>query len=86
MTTIGFDSHEAVKNFKQVGFTEMQAEALTYVMRDAIHGNSISKSACKAELGAVVGILKDELDAFERRFTLRIAAMMLIWATAIALF
>ena len=73
---IGFDTHKHVKKLKAVGFTEAQAVAVVYTVRDAI----VEDCLTKPELRASIGGFKKALQDFERRLTIRVGAMMLIWA------
>ena len=75
---IGFDTHKHVKELKAVGFTEAQAVAVVYTVRDAIVGDCITKPALNAEL-----IDFKSLRDFERRLTIKVGAMMLIWTLVI---
>ena len=44
MTTLAFDTHAAVKALKEVGFEEVQAEAVVTTVGDAMTGNVDTKA------------------------------------------
>lgn len=47
MTTLTFDTHEFIKELKEAGFSEQQAEAITRLQKAAITGESATKSDLK---------------------------------------
>ena len=62
MATFVFDTHRAVKNLKDAGFAEAQAEALVEIVGGAI-GESVATKA--------------DLQALEHRITLKFIAILL---------
>lgn len=79
MAVTELDTHKYVKKLKAAGFTEAQAVAVVYTVRDAIVGDCITKPALNADIIGFKKALRD----FERRLTIRVGAMMLIWALAL---
>ncbi|MBV9861703.1 MAG: DUF1640 domain-containing protein [Alphaproteobacteria bacterium] len=58
------DTLEISKRLKGAGFTELQAEAMTGVLRDA-HEAEIAELATKTDLGRVEAALKTDLGRVE---------------------
>ena len=44
MAAVGFDTHEAVKAFTGVGFSEAQAESVVSTVRNALGGDLATKA------------------------------------------
>ncbi len=56
MSTLAFDTHKAVKELKQAGFDDTQAEAIVATVGDAIGGNVATKTdiaALKTDIAAL---------------------------------
>ncbi len=56
MSTLAFDTHKAVKELKQAGFDDTQAEAVVATVGDAIGGNVATKTdiaALKTDIAAL---------------------------------
>jgi len=79
MTFVGLDTHAVVKELKAAGFTDMQAEAVTAVVRNAQNidlSNLATKTdlaATRAELKADMTGLKADLAATEKRLEQNLA-------------
>ncbi len=76
---VRFDTHKHVKKLKAVGFTETQAVAVVYTVRDHVFGDYITKPA----LNAALIDFKEALRDFEQRLTVRVGIMTLLWGLAI---
>lgn len=76
---VRFDTHTEVKKFKSAGFTEEQAEAVVYVIRDAI----IAEYPTKSDTTDAVTDMKEALRDFERRLTIRVGTLIVLWGLMI---
>lgn len=80
MTTLTFDTHEFVKELKEAGFSEQQAEAITKLQKTAInttreqarHDYQLDDLATKRDLKELELILKSEIKDTELKLESRI--------------
>jgi len=68
MNAVAFDTHAYVKKLVSVGFTEVQAEAQSQALTDAITSGLATKDDIKE--------LKAEIKAVEYRLTIRMGGML----------
>ncbi len=76
---VRFDTHAEVKMFKSAGLTEEQDEVVGYVIRNSTIAECPTKSVTT---DAVTG-MKEALRDFERRLTIRVGAMIVLWGLVI---
>lgn len=73
MSTLAFDTHKAVKNLRETGFEEAQAEAVVATVGAAMN-ESVATKTDVAELKARGDVLRAELKADMKGLELRIYA------------
>jgi hypothetical protein len=69
------DTHKIYQRLRHGGFSAEQAEALTYVLKEAVFGGDVAKKCDMAELQMIT---KHDLAEIEARITWRIATMLII--------
>ena len=77
MTTIGFDTPEAVNALTEAGFSETQAETVVSTVREAIGSDLATKSDLENGLQTVKSELLSEMQSLELRMTLRLGGFMI---------
>jgi len=96
MTTLTFDTHESVKELKDAGFTEQQAEAITKLQKTAInstleqarHDYNLDDLATKRDLKNLELELKRDIEILKSDTRAQIAeskADLIRWVVGVGL-
>ena len=85
MVSVTFDTHRVVKDLRDAGFDEAQAEAVVNALgsavdRDVVKPVDLKEFATKADLTQAIGELRTEMAALELRLTVRLTGVMIATA------
>ena len=87
MTAVAFDTHKFIKELRESGVPEGQAEALQRAFSEAIGANLATKSDIK-DLRHDIELLRQEtksdMQRMEQRITIRLGSIMVIGIGVIA--
>ncbi|MCY4474983.1 MAG: hypothetical protein OXC83_06055 [Chloroflexi bacterium] len=85
MVSVTFDTHRVVKDLRDAGFDEAQAEAVVNALgsavdRDVVKPVDLKEFATKADLAQAIAELRTEMKAMELRLTVRLTGVMIATA------
>ena len=77
MAAVGFDTHEAVKAFTGVGFSEAQAESVVSTVRNALGGDLATKADLQRVKSELEAKIESEIQSLQLRLTMRLGGLMI---------
>ena len=87
MTAVAFDTYKFIKELKDSGLPEGQAEALQRAFSEAIGANLATKTDIERlenKLDSDIKELKHDIERSEQRVTIRLGSIMVVGIAALA--
>ena len=83
-TAVAFDTHKFIKELKDSGVPEAQAEALQHAFSEAIGANLATRDDIKDDIKRLKHGIEQKMQIMEQRITIRLGSIMFIGIGALA--